>query len=613
MEKNTIIAVVLSFFIIVASVFVQVKFVAPRQMQKAAEQQAIAQIEKEKKEAQLKEEMELVSAAGETSESAENTEGKAAEPVVAIRDYEIKTNKFVVVLTNRGGDVKSLKLIEHKDKDSGDGVEMVKNITSSNRAFSLAFGGNSEEALNEPFKVTQKDNNTIIFSRDYEVKDSAGKTHKIKLGKRYTFAPDDYVFKLDVSILADDENTELDLNGAAYSLRTAPQIGPSFDKKNRYEVRQYVALNGTKKFDKAIADKTFNKEYKWAGIAGKYFTMIVKPNNPESMLPVCKTINEGDGAVKLENAQLYLTRGAIKSKSVNDTYYVYVGPRSESELIKYNDQSKNAWGISKAEFNQALQTSGFFFWIEVILKWALEKIYLLVKNWGVAIIVLTFLLKIVLFPLNKKSAMGSLKMQELQPKMQELQSKYANDRQKLGMEMQKLYKEAGYNPMSGCLPMIIQMFILFALYNVFNNYFEFRGASFISGWIDDLSTGDSIWTWNKNIFLISSFTMNNLRILPFVYTGSQLLNGKITQFGNAGGTTQAQMKFMIYGMPIMFFFLFYNVPSGLLLYWTVSNILQIGQQLIINSVMKKKRSEIAASKPVNANALKFKNGKKKTR
>ena len=167
--------------------------------------------------------------------------------------------------------------------------------------------------------------------------------------------------------------------------------------------------------------------------------------------------------------------------------------------------------------------------------------------------------------------------------------------------------------MSGCLPMIIQMFILFALYNVFNNYFEFRGASFISGWIDDLSTGDSIWTWNKNIFLISSFTMNNLRILPFVYTGSQLLNGKITQFGNAGGTTQAQMKFMIYGMPIMFFFLFYNVPSGLLLYWTVSNILQIGQQLIINSVMKKKRSEIAASKPVNANALKFKNGKKKTR
>ena len=197
--------------------------------------------------------------------------------------------------------------------------------------------------------------------------------------------------------------------------------------------------------------------------------------------------------------------------------------------------------------------------------------------------------------------------------MQELQSKYANDRQKLGMEMQKLYKEAGYNPMSGCLPMIIQMFILFALYNVFNNYFEFRGASFISGWIDDLSTGDSIWTWNKNIFLISSFTMNNLRILPFVYTGSQLLNGKITQFGNAGGTTQAQMKFMIYGMPIMFFFLFYNVPSGLLLYWTVSNILQIGQQLIINSVMKKKRSEIAASKPVNANALKFKNGKKKTR
>lgn len=211
--------------------------------------------------------------------------------------------------------------------------------------------------------------------------------------------------------------------------------------------------------------------------------------------------------------------------------------------------------------------------------------------------------------------MGSLKMQEIQPRMKELQEKYKDDQQKLGVEMQKLYKEAGYNPMSGCLPMIVQMFILFALYNVFNNYFEFRGASFVKGWIDDLSTGDSIWTWKRTIPFVSAFTMNNLRLLPFIYTASQLLNGKITQYGNAGaaGANQGQMKFMMYGMPLMFFFLFYNVPSGLLLYWTVSNILQIGQQIVINSVMKKKRSEIESKKAVNKNVLKFKGGKKKPR
>jgi membrane protein insertase Oxa1/YidC/SpoIIIJ len=94
-----------------------------------------------------------------------------------------------------------------------------------------------------------------------------------------------------------------------------------------------------------------------------------------------------------------------------------------------------------------------------------------------------------------------------------------------------LYKESGYNPMSGCLPMILQMIILFALYNVFNNYFEFRGASFIPGWIDDLSVGDSVWSWEKQIPLITAFTQNNLRLLPIIYTVSQLFNGKITQHG----------------------------------------------------------------------------------
>ena len=108
--------------------------------------------------------------------------------------------------------------------------------------------------------------------------------------------------------------------------------------------------------------------------------------------------------------------------------------------------------------------------------------------------------------------------------------------------------------------------------------------------------------------------MNNLRLLPFIYTASQLLNGKITQYGNPGtGASQSQMKFMMYGMPLMFFFLFYNVPSGLLLYWAVSNIIQIGQQLVINSVMNKKRSELENEKTINKNVLKFKGGKKKTR
>jgi YidC/Oxa1 family membrane protein insertase len=315
-----------------------------------------------------------------------------------------------------------------------------------------------------------------------------------------------------------------------------------------------------------------------------------------------------------ENSQIFLERKA--DSKIDDSYYIYVGPRSEKELIKYNSQDKNEWNLVNMKFNLALQKNFLSIsWIETAIKWMLTTINKFSKNWGVSIIILTILIKLLLFPLNNKSAMGTLKMQEIQPKMQELQTKYANDQQKLSLEMQKLYKEVGYNPMSGCLPMILQMVILFSMYAVFNNHFEFRGASFIPGWIDDLSNPDSVYSWEKKIFLISGFTNNNIRALPIVYTLSQLLNGKITQFGgSASATNKGQMKFMTYGIPIIFFFLFYNIPSGLLLYWTVSNILQIGQQLIINNVMKKKRMEMEKNKPeVNKNVLKFKGGKKKTR
>ncbi|MBQ1591746.1 MAG: membrane protein insertase YidC, partial [Treponema sp.] len=259
--------------------------------------------------------------------------------------------------------------------------------------------------------------------------------------------------------------------------------------------------------------------------------------------------------------------------------------------------------------------TGVFSLVEMLLKWALEKIHIFIHNWGLAIIALTVILKIILFPLSKKSAMGTLKMQEIQPKMQAIQAKYRDNPQKLNEETAKLYKESGYNPVSGCLPMILQMFILFALYNVFNNYFEFRGASFIKGWIDDLSEGEYIWSWKREIPLLSRFSQNKLRLLPIIYTLSQLVTGKITQYGGAGtAQSQSQMKFMMYGMPILFFFILYNVPSGLLIYWIVSNVLQMVQQILINSYMKKKRLELVTDKPVlDKNTLKFKGGKKKTR
>lgn len=604
MDKNTILAVVLSGLVLLGYLYVDTKFIRPKQ-QAAREQQEIELAKEQAEKEQKAQEMaSLISSeiTDETLSGEDGAEQDAASQNVPVEEYVIQTDKFRAVLTNRGGDIVSYKLIGHLDKDTGEGVEMVDNVSSSNRAFSLAFGDSSAAIVNETFNVKKIDDYTIGFYRDFYRKDENGVQKKFRLGKLYSFKKDDYAFKLSVTVNSGD--------GVSYTLRTSPQIGPHFNRKqNRYEVRQYLALNGNKRVKPMMSDKYYNKAYSWAGVGGKYFTILVKPDSTQKMSTAVRTSVAKENGY--ENSQVFLTRNEITESTVTDDYYIYVGPRSETELIKYNSSDKNAWGLINVRFNQALNTSGFFSVIEVALKWAMEMINRFVHNWGISIIILTIILKIVLFPLNKTTALGSVKMQKIQPQIKALQEKYKGNQQKLQEETAKLYKQTGYNPAAGCLPMVLQMLVLFALYNVFNNYFEFRGASFIKGWIDDLSVGDKIFTWERQIPFLSGFTMNTLRLLPFIYTGSQLLNGLITQYGNAGmaGQSQAQMKFMMYGMPLMFFFMFYNVPSGLLLYWTVSNILQIGQQMIINKMVKKSKAESENVKVLDRNTLKFQNKK----
>jgi YidC/Oxa1 family membrane protein insertase len=284
-----------------------------------------------------------------------------------------------------------------------------------------------------------------------------------------------------------------------------------------------------------------------------------------------------------------LQRAPITGSFVDDAYYIYVGPLTERSLKRYDTETANPWKLSGLHLNESLNSTGFLSWLETILKWCLEKIVLLVHNWGIAIIVLTILIKVATFPLTRKSSLASLKMQQIQPRVQEIQAKYKETPEKLNVELSKVYKEAGYNPVSGCLPLLIQFPLLLAMFNLFNNYFEFRGSMFIPGWIPDLSLGDSLYVLKTPLPFLG---WDHLRILPVIYVVSQLLSGKLMQTPSSSGSSATQMKIMMYGMPIFFFFILYNAPSGLVMYWTVSNALQLLQQLIINRIMKKKREEL---------------------
>lgn len=576
MNKNTIIAIVLSTIVVLASLILQ-PMLFPNTANNVAESENVTEETSAVKVEEDKKDLSLI-VEGESDKNVEE------------QFFEITTKNAQIVLTNRGGDMISYKLLNHIDVDTKDGIQMVDNVSKTNRACAVAFGDVNSPINNEIFNVTHKDENVYFFTKAISIKKEDGSVSKIILGKRYTFDPESYVFKLDILIHGDD------IENLVYTLRTSPQIGPHFDPKlNRYENRQFISFNGEKAKRQVISAKQFksyNKDYLWNGIGGKYFVNLVVPLNPEKMdnSYYSTLINEENN---YSNAQAICVRKPF-SEDVEDSYYMYYGPREEKALKIFNVAENNSWKLSGLKLNECLNSNGWLGWLETILKWFMEVINKFVHNWGVSIIIMTILIKLLMFPFTKKQSLGTLKMQEIQPKIQAIQAKYKDNQQKLQQEMAKIYKDNGYNPMSGCLPMLVQFLILFAMYNLFNNYFEFRGSSFIPHWIEDLSSGDSIYTLKFDI----PFFGNQVRILPFIYLASQLLFGKIT--GNGGtaapGTSQAQMQMMMYVMPVMFFVMFYNAPSGLLLYWTVSNIFQMGQQIIINKTMKQKKAELAAKK-----------------
>ena len=582
MNKNTVIAMVLSGLVIAAAMFVQYKFFPPAPVQQQPSTTASV--------------TEQQAAVPQNTFVAENMPADSAvlevpdETVIGEQTVTVKTDIAEITLTNRGGDIVSYKLLEHNNSKGDSYVEMVKNITDRNRAFSIALGSAQTPALNQFFNVKDETINgkrSVGFFKTISIKNQDGSVSSFTLAKRYTFLPDDYMFELAVTVSGDADMKGLNFDNAGYTLRTMPQIGPDWDvKADRYEYRNFFAYIDGKKKDatlKANQTKLITDSVPWAGISGKYFSLIVIPSTPAQQILYSAAQPNAD---RVQDGQLFFLRPVITGNKVTDVYRIYLGPCSENILSTYNIPSKNNYNYDNLRIDTVAVSSGIWRPLEVLLKWLLQFFYKLIPNWGVSIILVTILIKVIFFPLTKKSSESTQQMQKMQPKIKELQEKYKGKPQKLNEEMAKLYKEAGYNPLSGCLPLLIQLPILFAMYRLFNNYFEFRGAMFIPHWIPDLSIGDSVLQFPSPIPFLG---WTDLRILPIVYVISQMVFGKITQTPTNDQQQNSTMKIMMYGMPLFFFFMFYNAPSGLLLYWTCTNFLMLVQQMIIKAMMKQKK------------------------
>lgn len=302
-------------------------------------------------------------------------------------------------------------------------------------------------------------------------------------------------------------------------------------------------------------------EIKFIGMRDQYFCAIIQPESTGYSGFVNK-VSDKIYDIGIMSKKLTISPG----NETTQKFKVYIGPQDTDALSKINP----TWG--------SIVYFGMFDLVAQVIFGLLKFLFTIVKNWGIAIILMSILIYLVLFPLSVKQMKSMKEMQVLQPKMEQLRKQYGNNSKKLNEEMMKLYKEHRVNPLGGCLPMVLQIPIFISLYQVLSRAIALKGASFL--WIKDLSEPDRLFKMPFEIPFIGEY----FNILPILMAIGMFIQQKMSS-ANATGQAAEQQKMMVIIFPIMFGVMFYNVPSGLVMYWFLNSTLMLLYQI---KVMKAK-------------------------
>ncbi|THB80489.1 MAG: membrane protein insertase YidC [Desulfobacteraceae bacterium] len=465
----------------------------------------------------------------------------------------ISTPLYDAVLSEYQARIDSLTLRQFKEsQENGSPLKEVVSQQLSSGLFGISFEGAGLPGLDTAvFKTQETLPSQIDLSGGTRTLDFAWQSPDgIIIRKILTFSADSYLINCEIVVQ----------NGSSRAIKDTLAIGVDeyFDeeiaKQARFAFTGPIAyLNDELKEikPKDIEDKsTYNGSVAWAGYTDRYFVKMVVPKTPV------------DGLVKLAYEDNIVTsKLAVPMERIDPgkqaaySFDLYMGPKSLRVLSEYN------------QFMTKAVNFGWFTFLAKPLLMLMNYIHGVIPNYGVAIILLTIIIKVLFWPLGTKSYKSMNEMKKVQPLMMEIREKYKDDKQRMNQEMMSLYKTYKVNPAGGCLPMLVQMPIFFALYRMLYSAIELRHAPFI-GWITDLSAPDRLFD-----IALPFINPPGIPVLTLVMGASFFLQQKMTP--TAGDPTQARMMML---MPLFMTVLFINFSSGLVLYMFVNNLISMGQQ-----------------------------------
>lgn len=329
--------------------------------------------------------------------------------------------------------------------------------------------------------------------------------------------------------------------------------------KNSQARYQDVYIGTNEKTFHSSASKTINESsIKFIGLRDQYFCAIIEPLDSDYSGYIKKISNQ-ESEIGIFGSNLNLGPG----EQIGHSYKIYLGPQKLKAINEINPE----W--------TGIIYFGIFDFIAQLLLQLLGLFYNIVHNWGWAIIILSVAVFLLLFPLMLKQMKSMKEMQALQPKIEELRKQFKDNPQRLNKEMMELYKVHQVNPLGGCLPLLLQMPIFFALYQALIRSVDLRGADFL--WIKDLSSPDQLFVLKNSIPILG----NQVNLLPILMAIGMFVQQKISVVKATGDAAQ-QQKIMSIVMPVMFGVIFYHMPAGLVLYWFVNSTLMLVYQMRLN-------------------------------
>ncbi len=513
------------------------------------------------------------------------------------KKIEVENDLMKVIFSNKGGKVASVVL---KDYLTYQGTPLVL-FPDSASVFDMSF------FIKQQFNNVQINTGDYYFVADSSftptfAADETSKNLTFRLDVDsaahvdfvYTIYKDNYMIDFDVQFVGMENllaQNQTDLEFTWQNVGMQNEKG--FENENNYTTiaYKYPSDKSVEQLRTSTEDKseTINSKVKWVAFKQQFFSSIfVAKDDFQNGTLGYSTFQPGEGKIKTFRAKVSVPFTPQLSEY---NFNFYFGPNKFSVLKKYDD----------LHFERLIPLGGWIVgWIN---RWLViptfDTLGAHIANYGIIILILTLIVKILISPLTYKSYLSSAKMRLLKPEVDKLNEKYPKpeDALKKQQAMMALYKSAGVNPMGGCIPLLIQLPILYAMFRFFPASIELRGEHFL--WADDLSSYDSILTLPFNI----PFYGNHVSLFALLMAASMFIYSRINYNQTAGSAPQmAGMKFMmLYLMPIMMLFFFNNFASGLNYYYLLSNIITIGQtygfRYIVNEDKLHQRMKENAKKP----------------